>query len=211
MKRVCLLGFSVYQIAAGDGQVPEDPICRMYLAPSLTPGCGRGVFAGSDIYSGETMDNSVTLALHHGSITPWQLNNYVWATDEDDISMAEFGAGMLFNHRPQGLFQHKWPAHMTKSTDQKLAHTTFSSVLNVAERDISAGEEIFVSYSSGNEWLEQRGIYVSETPFTSDPPPVRSVSELKEIGHCITHVKVQRSVHDRRISRLLITIPNCIR
>ena len=204
---------SIYSVAISEDYASEGPICRMYLAPSLTAGYGRGIFAGSQISSGEIMDNSVTIALDHNSISNWQLNNYVWATDENDISMAEFGAGMLFNHRQPGLFLHKWPQHMTKAADQKLAHTTFSSVLNVAQRDISAGEEIFVSYSEGNEWLEQRGLSASDTPEVTGDPEVRSISELQEIGHCLTHVMVSilQLYREKKFAVLLLEIHQYIR
>jgi hypothetical protein len=185
---------SISSVAVSEDYASERPICRLYIAPSLTAGYGRGVFAGSQISSGEIMDNSVTIALNHNLISNWQLNNYVWATDESEISMAEFGAGMLFNHRQPGLFLHQWPEHMTLAADQKHAHTTYSSVLNVAQRNISAGEEIFVSYSDGNEWLEQRGLVVKDAPEVPEvigDPEVRSVSELERIGHCLTHVMVQ--------------------
>jgi hypothetical protein len=154
---------SISSVAVSEDYASERPICRLYIAPSLTAGYGRGVFAGSQISSGEIMDNSVTIALNHNLISNWQLNNYVWATDESEISMAEFGAGMLFNHRQPGLF-------------------------------LSAGEEIFVSYSDGNEWLEQRGLVVKDAPEVPEvigDPEVRSVSELERIGHCLTHVMVQ--------------------
>jgi hypothetical protein len=35
--------------------------CELFLAPSLTPGLGRGVFAGSFIPSGNVVEDSVTL------------------------------------------------------------------------------------------------------------------------------------------------------
>jgi hypothetical protein len=85
---------------------------------------------------------------------------------------------------------HEWPYKMKKSSDQRHAHTTSSPVINVAERDISEGEEIFVSYSANNLWLEERGIVVADVPESSDPPPVRTLAELEEIGHCLTDVKV---------------------
>ena len=171
-------------------EASDDHVCQLFLAPSLTPGCGRGIFAGAQIQFGQIVENTVTIAVDHGTISGMQLNNYVWATDESHISMAEFGAGMLYNHRNPPLFAHQWPVNMKQASDQRHAHTTFSSVLNVAERDISVGEEIFVSYSSGNEWLEQRGIVIGDVPALLDPPTVRTLSELEEIGHCLTHVKV---------------------
>ena len=181
--------------AEAEAETSSDYVCRLYLAPSLTPGCGRGVFAGTPFKSSEIIDNTVTIAVDHGSIFGMQLDNYIWAApDEMHIGMAEFGAGMLYNHRNPPLIAHEWPFKMKKASDQRHAHTTSSSVINVAERDISAGEEIFVSYSADNQWLEERGIVVADIPESSDPPPVRTLAELEAIGHCVTDVKVYNSL-----------------
>ena len=194
MKLFLLTICCTYHTAVSVSEASGDEVCHLYLAPSLTPGCGRGVFAGVQIHSGEIVENSVTLAVDHISVAGMQLNNYVWSTDESHISMAEFGAGMLYNHRNPPLFMHHWPKNMKLASDQRHAHTTFPSVLNVAERDISQGEEIFVSYGSDNEWLEARGIVVADVPESSDPPPVRTLAELEAIGHCLTQAKVCNSL-----------------
>jgi hypothetical protein len=55
-----------------------------------------------------------------------------------------------------------------------------------AGRDILPGEELFNSYGNGNKWLEKRGIIGKEVTNSS----VRTMKDLKEIGHCITQVKV---------------------
>jgi hypothetical protein len=190
MKLFLLTICYTYHTVVSVSDVSGDEVCHLFLAPSLTPGCGRGVFAGAPIHVGEIVENTVTIAVDHVSISGMQLNNYVWSTDESHISMAEFGAGMLYNHRNPPLFTHHWPKNMKLAADQRHAHTTFPSVLNVADRDISQGEEIFVSYGSGNDWLEQRGIVVADVPESSDPPPVRTLAELEAVGHCLTHVKV---------------------
>jgi hypothetical protein len=165
-------------------------VCQMYLAPSLTPGNGRGVFAGLPIKSADVIESAVTIAFEHSSIHQTQLNNYVWSAPEENISTAEFGPGMLFNHRNPPLVQHERPYKMKKASDQRHAHTTSSPVLYVAERDIYVGEEIFVSYGCGDNWLEDRGIEVAVESQYSNAPKGRSVAELEAIGHCLTDVKV---------------------
>ena len=99
--RLILLVFTLYNYdlsAASDATVNE-PKCSIYMAPSFTPGIGRGVFAGTSFQEGEVIDTSVTLAMNLNKMPDWQLNNYVWETYDDSTSMAEFGTGMLFNHR----------------------------------------------------------------------------------------------------------------
>jgi hypothetical protein len=171
-------------------ETSNDKVCQLYLAPSLTTGFGRGVFAGISIQATEMIEYSVTIAVEYSSILGTQLNNYVWGTWEPHIRMAEFGPGMFFNHRYPPVMRHKVPFNMRKASDQRHAHTTSTPVLNVAERDISVGEEIFVSYSDDDQWFKERGIVVADVPESSYPPPVRTLAELEEIGHCLTHVKV---------------------
>ena len=185
-------------------ETSDNIVCQLYLAPSLTPGFGRGVFAGVPIKSTETIDYSVTIAVEHSSILQTQLNYYVRGTFEPHISMAEFGAGMLFNHRNPPVMRHKVPFKTRKASTQRRAHTTSTPVLSVPERDISQGEEIFVSYSTDNQWLEDRGLTVGDVPKSSEPPPVRTLAELEVIGHCLTHVKVHNSL------KLFVTRPSAI-
>ena len=178
--------------------------CDLYLAPSLTPGIGRGVFAGSSYTAGDTIENSVTISVSNNFISSdWQLSNYLWATREPSITMAEFGAGMLYNHKNPALLSHQWPSHFKMSTEQELAHTTYSTIPSAAIRDIAAGEELFVSYSTGNDWLQQRGIFIIEAAENdTHVPPIRSTEELQRIGICMTDVEV--SIHNRYINGTFI-------
>ena len=179
-------------VVTSEDEVRQQPKCTLYLAPSFTRGIGRGVFAGASFREGDQIDNSMTLAIHHNAIFSWQLNNYVWETDEIGTSMAEFGLGMLFNHRNPATVSHTWPTYIKKASEQELAHTTYSTVLNTAMRDIVAGEELFVSYCSDNQWFEQRGIVVDNKHMLDTyVPPTRSSEELEELGICLNNIKVQ--------------------
>jgi hypothetical protein len=52
--------------------------CELFLAPSLTPGLGRGVFAGYFIPSGNIVEDSITLKVPSDEIPMWQMDNYYW-------------------------------------------------------------------------------------------------------------------------------------
>jgi hypothetical protein len=184
----------VTHVAASTAVASREPECSLYLAPSFTPGIGRGVFAGTSFRSGEEIDNSLTLAVSQKDIDYWQLGNYVWFTDESGISMAEFGLGMLFNHRNPATVRHVWPKLVTMTREQKLAHTTYSTVVNAASRDIAVGEELFVSYCDDTSWFDHRGITLNDTD-ENDVPLTRSLTELKEVGVCLTDVKVRYNNH----------------
>ena len=165
--------------------------CGLYLAPSLTPGMGRGVFAGSSYTAGDLIMNSVTLFVSDAYTSGWQLNNYLWGTDEPSISVAEFGAGMLLNHKNPSSISNSWPSYFKISSEQELAHTISTSTPSIATRDVATGEELFVSYGEGNDWLEERGIFITLTAENDTyDAPVRSKEELQRIGICMTDVQV---------------------
>ena len=184
------LNFILQTDASNDG-ISKFNQCDLYLAPSLTPGIGRGVFAGSSYAAGETIMNSVTLLLSADYTIGWQIVNYYWGTEEPSISLAEFGPGMLINHKNPPSILHSWPSLFTMSAEQELSHTTSTSVPSIATRDIATGEELFVSYSEGNDWLQERGVFITDAAEkdTYDPPH-RSAEELQRIGICMTDVKV---------------------
>jgi hypothetical protein len=191
LVKLFFVTFSCSYLSKGlETETSNNNICQLYLAPSLTPGFDRGVFAGVSIKQDEVIECSVTIAVEYSSILETQLDNYVWGTWEPHIRMAEFGPGMLFNHGNPPVMRRTVPINMKKASDQRHAHTTSSPVLNVAMRDISVGEEIFVSYSDDDQWFQERGIVVANVPESSDPPPVRTLAELEAIGHCLTDVKV---------------------
>jgi hypothetical protein len=52
--------------------------CELFLAPSLTPGLGRGVFAGSFVPSGNIVEDSITLKIPSDDLPIWQMDNYYW-------------------------------------------------------------------------------------------------------------------------------------
>jgi hypothetical protein len=162
--------------------------CELYLAPSLTPGLGRGIFAGSFVPSGNVVEDSITLKIPSDNLPMWQMDNYYWYTTDENTLSLELGAGMFLNHQNPSAVHHSFSEHTRESVNQNLAHTTYVTAPMIANRDIFPGEEISISYGETNEWLEGRGIIIKEVTNTSSP--IRSMEDLKENGHCITQVKV---------------------
>lgn len=127
--------------------LPIKPECGLFVAPSAVPGQGRVVIAGKFIKNGQIIDHAVTLALKHSDIEDTQLNNYVYGTNEDGFSMAEFGMAMLLNHHESPGVQHTWDTkNVAKASDQILAHTTFTTVSTTSLRSFE-GKLIFSSAS----------------------------------------------------------------
>ena len=78
-------------------------ICEYYIAESKVPGVGRAVIAGKEFTKGDVaIDKGPTLVVRTDTIGGWQLNNYMYASEDDDYSMLVFGVPMLYNHKPLG-------------------------------------------------------------------------------------------------------------
>lgn len=122
---------------AFDAALPVEAVCALYLAPSALPGHGRAIVAGKFIAEGQAVDRAVTLAIKYDDVKDTQLNNYVFGTNEDGITMTEFGVGMLYNHNKSPGIHHNWDTEkVAAASDQELAHTTFTTVTATATKNI---------------------------------------------------------------------------
>ena len=119
-----------------DAALPVEEECALYLAPSAISGHGRAIVAGKFIPKGQAIDRVVTLAMKYDDIKDTQLNNYVFGTNEEDITMTEFGVGMLYNHNKSPGVHHNWDTEIVaKASDQQLAHTSFTTVTATSSKD----------------------------------------------------------------------------
>jgi hypothetical protein len=196
----------VGEAAAAVNETPsvKAPECLMWMAPSTLEGAGRGVVAGKDMAAEDLIDSAVSLTVPASYIGDWQLQNYIYASEEDGQSMALFGVGMLFNHREPPNVHHYWDSwEMAHSSDNKyVPSTTYSPVAHNTTEPLVRGQEIFTSYGDSS-WFTDRGIFIdgvingSDTAnFTTTPPEsVRLVSDevLIKYGHCITDVYIAKS------------------
>jgi hypothetical protein len=62
------------------------------------------------------------------------------------------------------LYMNRAYEDVSWAADQIAPHTTYTSVLNLASRNISSGEELFVSYSEDDEWFTARGMSLASGP-----------------------------------------------
>ena len=65
--------------------------CSLYLAESLLPGAGRAIFTGRIFEIGEAILDLPTLVVKKVNNRRWQLDNYVFSSDEREYSMIIFG------------------------------------------------------------------------------------------------------------------------
>lgn len=114
--------------------------CGLYLAPSLIYKSGRGIVAGKFIAEDQKIHQSASLAIREDECRLAQLNNYVVASHENGIAVAELGLDMLYNHRDAFTVKKRWEtSELSKFEDQRLAHTTYSSIISSVATNV-AGE-----------------------------------------------------------------------
>ena len=108
VRVVLLLTASAVARAAAD-EPPHQPFqCSLYVAKSRVL-LGRGVFAGRNFSADDIVDHAPTLAVVHDDISETMLNNYVFATDEEEWSMLEFGPGSALSPPPHHHHPHPHP------------------------------------------------------------------------------------------------------
>lgn len=110
----------------------------LYYAPS--PIHGRGVFCSHPLTAGDVIEICPALVLPHEEIellTRSELFGYyfLWGEQSDQCAIA-LGYGSLYNHSedPNAVFEPDF---------------TDDTIVFIAQRDISAGEEITVDYQAG--------------------------------------------------------------
>jgi hypothetical protein len=120
--------------------------CGLYLAPSTNQESGRGIIAGKFIVEDQLIHQSASIAISEEEWRSSQINNYVVASHEDGIAVAELGLDMLYNHRSDFTMKKRWESSaLTKFDDQKLAHTTYSSIISSVATNITGKQKIFLS------------------------------------------------------------------
>lgn len=112
--------------------------CGLYLAPSLSQENGRGIVAGKFIVEDQLIHQSASIAISEEEWRLSQINNYVVASHEDGIAVAELGLDMLYNHRSDFTMKKRWESSaLTRFEDQKLAHTTYSGIISSVASNIT--------------------------------------------------------------------------
>lgn len=103
---------------------------------------GRGIFATRKIEPDETIEICPTMELQDADIAG-RLSDYLLKSgDDENVVVLMFGYGMLYNH----------------ATDPNAEYREHgeNEIAFVALREISAGQEITISY--GDEWWESRAL-----------------------------------------------------
>ena len=156
MKISIISIFSIYYIFPSAAVDQES--CDLYIAPSVIPGSGRGIFAGKLFSNSSTIDIGPVLTLPKESARKWPLFDYVYSADDGNHSVVAFGVSSIFNHFRSKNVERWWYTYAAEIRSQNSeAHATYTDFLHEAIRDILPGEEILTSYGD-DSWFEQRGI-----------------------------------------------------
>src|SRR5438105_2547194 len=92
--------------------------CKFYLAPSKYIPGGRGVVAGEVFDINDVIASGPGMLVNFAKTHTWQLQNYVFATNEPALSMMIFGAAMLLNHYDPELTKLAWIGQAPHYTSQ---------------------------------------------------------------------------------------------
>lgn len=137
---ITVLGFTSAGSDATSNAINSERMseCGLYLAPSLIQENGRGIVAGKFIVEDQLIHQSASIAISEEEWRLSQINNYVVASHEEGIAVAELGLDMLYNHRNDFTMKKRWESSaLTRFEDQKLAHTTYSGIISSVANNIT--------------------------------------------------------------------------
>lgn len=190
------------------------PTCRRYLAKSVIPNAGMGIFTAEDIPEGSPINVDGDIVLHLTDLNPhtaqslrMMIYDYAWDS-QDFLGMYEGknvysivpGYGMLTNghqtlfNTDQSLYPSVDNAGVSRMNNPGAG--AFSHYYNysfVASKAIAAGQELLMNY--GQEWFDERDkiqrIVASEP--VEQVPLARSVDWLRKHGICLDNLEVRKS------------------
>lgn len=180
------LAFLTQNVAADD-----DVKCGIYLAPSTIPGAGLGMFAGRSYKAAERLGGDIVIPvadydLHNPHLSKHEVdyffNSYGWNCEafqglmhDNSVCTAWTpGTGAALNcdlplvnvYARDDLIETD-TVSLHRSKDPGVgAFTPFHNRVNVAYRDIRAGEELYDSY--GDHYFAAREDLYGKLPLTSD-------------------------------------------
>eukprot|EP00581_Thalassiosira_minuscula_P018826 CAMPEP_0183717570 /NCGR_PEP_ID=MMETSP0737-20130205/11159_1 /TAXON_ID=385413 /ORGANISM="Thalassiosira miniscula, Strain CCMP1093" /LENGTH=297 /DNA_ID=CAMNT_0025947043 /DNA_START=32 /DNA_END=921 /DNA_ORIENTATION=+ len=179
-------------------RVSED--CTLVMAPSGIPNSGWGVFTLTPREPGQPILDQGDIVIHIADPNPHKAHgmkrlvwDYVWDGQETGghyegmhVTSAISGFGSLANGLSEGAALIRG---MPSVDDAGLirgyspgagAASHHHDLLWQANRDLSAGDELYIEYGAG--WFEERG-FESELPHQK-----RDVSFLRDVGYCLDNI-----------------------
>lgn len=171
--------------------------CELYLAPSLFPGTGFGVYSGVNVESMTKLDTASTIMFENLLMQDLPLLKFVYGSDIAEYSMCALGSFMMMNHRDKPNIQRKWselePSIINNPrTIQTHPYTTSRSFDLISTQKIAAGEEIFSNYG-GEYWFEERHVKYNPQVNRQSPKIKYKLDDLISKGHCLKDISINQS------------------
>lgn len=215
-----LLSVVIYLFHVAVPILSDNRYCEYYLADSLIPNSGKGIFFTNKLSKDENdevyfvLEVSPTISVNMKAIANWRLKNYVF-TSNYGHAMVLLGSSMMYNHHEQlRNMEFYWTSSSTEDPDitcnPTAIHMDDYSRCNcwdyVLRKPVEAGTELFVNYG-GIRWFESMGIPYNapEVPLVEETAAngsiqqvainnnVHSIEYLEKYGICMSRLYVDHS------------------
>jgi len=165
--------------------------CDMFMAPSIMPGAGRGIFTAKDLTPHDQFDDAPTVSVPNEQTEHWSLHDYVYGSELPDRSLVIFGPAMLYNHQSADYKNvvHRWSDDDINSKAESAPYATSTNIYFAPLENISSGQELFSYY--GERWFNLRGIRQVHVDDSSEFK--HSLEYLNNNGICLSHIYVSQS------------------
>ena len=172
--------------------------CNIYLAPSLVPGIGYGVFSGIRIAKSTRLEIASTVVFENMLMQELQLLKFAYGSDIKEYSVCVFGSLMMMNHRNDPNIYRTWSAPTAANSQNNFRavytrpYSIYRSMDVISSRSIDVGEEMFSSYG-GEHWFDERNVPYNGQVNDDLPQYQYDLSTLQKIGICMSDLYVGES------------------
>ena len=171
--------------------------CSLYLAPSLIPGAGMGVFAGRSYEDGEEIEKSTVLIVESVIIQSLTMINYVYNSLNPSYAAYLIGSSSMMNHAETPNTERIVIVHRNMEMDVQTVslrpYSTYHQFQFTVKGGVVTGQEIFGNYGDSS-WFTERDIPYKRSDLMDSMK--YAPDDLKRIGHCLTDVDVRDSTLD---------------
>jgi hypothetical protein len=143
--------------------------CEHYLATSLIPNAGLGIFVGEEYTSGSLLAPGYTLIIPSQDIYDWQLNNYIYSCDHSNHSMIVFGIAMMLNHKVIPNADNLWTDDVHPidiSAQEYFPYSIYRRQSYVSSYQLLVGDEVYAYYGNEKWFIDiHLNLYLPQSPW----------------------------------------------
>jgi hypothetical protein len=166
--------------------------CQLYLAPSLLPHAGFGIFSGVNHQISTFLRQEPTVLIDDLLLEEYQFSNYFYASRNGDYAVCAFGIAMMLNHLEIPNLHRSWSSdnYDHVQTIPLRPYTTYTEFEFVTSEQIQIGQELYTRYGSA-QWFHDRQIPYDPSLGSGSH---YTLNELQKVGHCLDNVRVSESL-----------------